>query len=270
MSNEKMDFKTGLTALIRERETGDHPEVDVLIAYHQGELTGGQRDGVLDHLTVCRQCMGMLRDFREFSDSVAERAEEESVDFEAAASLRALKPRLAATDGAAEPDTAGRSPSPSVPKKSVWQVLAAMAATFVLTALGFSIWNSEQQRTPAGLQPNAAIYDLKEQSGERSGRTAPVTSIPASLGATLILSPDLEPPFTKYRIVFRDVGGAVIQSAQGLTPHPVDATLTCGLLPGSLPPGDYGVELYEDVPNAPVRPLAEYSIRVLEPLPGSE
>ncbi len=261
MDQHRTDFKTAFVALMEEREaTRDtHPAAEKLVSYQRGELVAEERDQVRDHLVECRECPALIRDFGAFSTAAHQAPGAAPAELEVAAFWRALKPRLEASPPAA--------PAPSK-RSSSWHVPMAMAASFVLTALGFSFWIAKQERILAELsqpQPNAAIYDLLEDAGERTRRSDRPIEILSTVGATLVLTPDMEGEYPGYRIEIRDSEGLLERTVEGLEKDSEDGTFTLWLPPGSLPPDEYRIELHglESEEGESSQRIAEYRIRMV-------
>lgn len=222
------DFKTAFVALQEETQERlvDHPSDDELVAYHTGTLTTEEKDRLRHHLVECRICLGLLRDLESFSD-VARRASEEPSDLGVASQWHGLQRRLI-------------SPTPGAARNR-WRVPLAMAATFLLTAISFSVWFTSQQDSP---RPNVAIAHLVDETSLRSGGSSPTVEIEAQAETALLLTPEAGLPHTSYWVQILDANGATMRRVEGLEKHPRDETFTLLLPPRSLEPGFYRIALY--------------------------
>ncbi len=50
----------------KQSTSGQHPEIDDLVAYHEGRLDGGARETLREHLALCRECSAVLLDLADF------------------------------------------------------------------------------------------------------------------------------------------------------------------------------------------------------------
>jgi hypothetical protein len=169
--------------------------------------------------------------------------EPQPLDFETAASWRALRPRLE-------------------PRR--WYVPPALAAALLLALVGSSTWFLARQgfvHDRGAPRPNAAVVDLVADASRRTGIGGePQEVVDAGGGATLVLTPDAVLDEPAYELVILDAGGSVIWTVPGLEPHPADQTFTVFLPPGSLLPGVYRIELFGTGSDR-TEPVATYRIR---------
>lgn len=141
-----------------------HPGVDDLISYHQGELPEAEADRVQEHLVVCGDCLIRLSEL----DAMVEAGVQgppETGDVVETAAWRALRPLL-------------RRPGRTVP--------LALAAAFLVAAVGLGLWALQQRAETTRLQdhlarlsrpqPAAEIVDLYSDTAVRgsSGQPGPV------------------------------------------------------------------------------------------------
>ncbi|MCP4664113.1 MAG: hypothetical protein GY856_52685 [bacterium] len=242
-------FSRSFVALVDQmREASPaHPTVDELIAYDTGELGAEEKDRLQDHLVICRDCFALIADLESFSEAGRSAPRpERPADFEAAAFWRTLRPRLATRR---------------------WHIPAAMAASFLVAALGFSFWVATQQRTIAELsepQPNPRVYDLVADTSQRTGRVARPLEIPSGVGFTLIFTPDLGREYPGYQVMIRDSEDSVVRTVEGVEKRLADETFTLWLPPGALPLGEYRVELY-GLEGEGSELIARYRMRMVGP-----
>jgi hypothetical protein len=246
----KIDFRQALTAWVEEegRASGGHPDAETLRDYRDGLLAPDEEAPVDEHLLACRQCFGLAQDLAAFFQARRAAAGPPAAvaDFESAAFWRALRPRLPPREAPAE----RRRAAGAVAKR--WHLPVAVAASVLLTALGFSFWMADQQRAlaanevrMAALQaprPNTRIYDLFLDTSERSGESQPQpVALPA--GSMLLLTPRDFGDFPGYAVEILDAGGKRAWAGGGFAPDPEDGTLTLWLPPDFLEPGEYRVRL---------------------------
>jgi hypothetical protein len=108
-----------------------------LIAYREGKLPPAEREAVQEHLSLCAQCTGLLRELRDFEAAAAggetgpEPLRQEAWD--------SLVRRLPAKDPAVRP-IAGAAP-PNAPRpRDLRPFLYGAAAALLLAVLGLSSW----------------------------------------------------------------------------------------------------------------------------------
>ncbi len=221
-------------------ENGRHPEIDVWIAYQGGDLPGDEEDRLRSHLAKCPACVSLVLDLAAFGGHHEDRAQVS--EFEMAAAWRVLK--------------AGLREAP--PRKAPPRRLAdrrisfplALAASLLVGAVGFSFWTMEyrnarglRERVAVLSQPqlNLAISDLEPDMATRSGIASP-EEISRDEFSVLIMLPTEE--FETYEVEIVGGGARVVWASPELAPDAELGTLTVGLPPGYLEPGDYRVQLF--------------------------
>lgn len=170
----------------------------------------------------------------------AAREEPEPADFETVASWRALRRRLA-------------------PRRR-WQVPVALAASFLLAAVGVTSWMATQEQTPTlprAALANTAIVDLVDAASRRTGDGPPQEIAATGAGAVLVLTPDDVPVSPSYEVRIFDAAGTPVRTVTGLERHRESDTFTLFLPPGALADGEYRFELH----GASGEPIARYRVR---------
>ena len=245
---EKADFKRSLAVWAEEegRASDGHPSIETLRDGRAGLLAPKEKESLEEHLVACRQCFDLAQDLEAFSQArqAAAGPPPEVADFETAAFWRTLRPRL---EVPSEPTVV----QPPTHRRGVWRLPTAVAASVLLTALGFSFWVGSQHRALAESEvriaalekprPNTRIYDLYLDTSERSGESSPQpVEVPA--GSMLILTPHDTGVYPGYAVEIHDSEGKV-WADDGFAADPADGTFTLWLPPDFLPPGEYRVRL---------------------------
>ncbi len=141
-SDERLDAAIR-EALAEERAAppGEHPDPEVLLAYHEGELSEDEAEGVREHVAACEACADVILDFAAFPALEPPSEEDRLTPAELRHDREALEARIGA----------GRHPWWS---RSEYAALPA-AAVFLLAALGLGIW---------GWQLRGNVMELQEAS----------------------------------------------------------------------------------------------------------
>ncbi len=229
---------------------GQHPDVDMWIAYHGGDLPGNDEDRLRGHLAKCPACVSLVLDLAAFSGIHDDRAEVS--EFEMAAAWRALRASLhEAPPREAPPRQAPpRQAPPRLAERRVPLPLA-LAASLLVGALGLTFWGLEH-RSAEGLRNrvavlsephlNLSISDLEPNMATRSGGIADPEEVSRGDFSVLIMLPT--ETFETYQVEIVGDENQVVWASPALAPHADLGTLTVGLPPGFLEPGDYRVQLY--------------------------
>lgn len=238
--------------------TGPHPDLDRWIAYHGGELPETEEDQLRSHLASCRVCVSLVLDLESFNDPTClddTSADETSADdtcaddvgfseFERAAAWRAMKTVLPARDS-----------KPTEARRPWWSrrlpVPMTLAASFLVGALGISLWGVTEHRSVLRLreqavvlstpQLNMAILDLEPNMETRSGSSPSPKIIRQGQSSALVMLPSK--PFDSFVVEVLGADGQVAWSGSGLVPDSKLGTLTLGIPPRSLPLGKYRIRL---------------------------
>lgn len=243
------ESRPSLGEAVRESAARLEPEItgevspEELAAYRRGKLGPERREEVEAHLAWSREDAELARDFDLLTGA---RAAPEAGTDEAWARFRR---RL---EGAA-----GERPAAGSRAPAGWSwALAAML--LVSTALSL-LWGLRQsRRLEEALAPraNPVVADLSQPGAERDGARQPVAlALPPSswvvLSATLAAEPRPRGPL-RARLV--DAQGRERLSVAGLEPSE-GGEVTLALAPGTLPPGEYRLELWAGDRAEPVAVL---------------
>ncbi|HSS48690.1 MAG TPA: zf-HC2 domain-containing protein [Thermoanaerobaculia bacterium] len=201
-------------------EGGEHPDAEMLAAYHARELPAAAEQRLQEHLLLCRECAGLLLDLEELDDpdfgheiEVPEGTGEALWD-----GLRQeirREPAPAAATVIPFPIRRTSAPPP-------W--MSALAAALLVAVVGLSVWVASLRRTVGELsrpEINAPVLDLVPSGiGQREGGPAPAAVVPSgSRSFTLILSPGRRGDFQDYEAEIARAGGEVIWRGRGLRPN---------------------------------------------------
>lgn len=234
-----------------------HPDGDLLLAHHRGELAPREADALEEHLAWCRECAALFRDAGEFAAGEAEPADPE----EKLADWRALRARLAGEVRGEEipGELTSRPEPPAGPRRRYSPAIAAVLA-FALGGAGLWIatlnGRLEDSRRP---QANTPIIDLSPPEADRTGESRAQEVDPAR-SAILVLNTRTPLEDDRYRVLIVDPEGRTVWTVDGLAPQHY-GTLNLQLPPGSLEPGDYDLIL-ETGDGA--QTIETFRVRVLE------
>lgn len=142
-SDERLDAAIR-EALAEERSAppGDHPEPDVLLAYHEGGLSEEEAERIREHLVECEACADVILDYAAFPDLEPPAEEDRLTPAELRHDRQALEARIG---------SGGRSRW----SRAEYAALPA-AAVFLLAALGLGIWGWQLRGNVAELEATVA------------------------------------------------------------------------------------------------------------------
>lgn len=141
MDENRIDLKAALRELASEESEGigSHVGLKRLIAYHRGALSAAEREALQEHLSLCKQCAGLLLELRDFEAAAAGggAAGLEPLRQDAWESLARHLPWKVS---AIRPITgAARRGSPRLRAP---RFLLGLAAALLLAVLGLSLWEA--------------------------------------------------------------------------------------------------------------------------------
>lgn len=142
-SDERLDAAIR-EALAEERAVlpGEHPDPEVLLAYHEGELSEAEAERVREHLVECDACTDVILDFAAFPDLEPPAEEDRLTPAELRHDREALEARIG---------SGGRSWW----SRAEYAALPA-AAVFLLAALGLGIWGWQLRGNVVELEATVA------------------------------------------------------------------------------------------------------------------
>lgn len=238
MTESSNEFRAEVTAAlagsvgdVRLRGSDDHPTLDDLIAYHQGGIEDAEAERVQEHLVLCGECLDRLTELDGFVEAGAQGPPEVG-SLEEAAAWRVLRHRLAA-------------PSRTVP--------LALAASFLVAAIGLGLWAIQQRIETARLreqltqvtqpQPAATIMDLYSESTVRGAAEKPS---PVDLSSvdhlTVILNVPESPDVAAYETEIVDSEDRALW--RGRVQRDEHGTIALGIPRPFLDAGSYRIVLY--------------------------
>lgn len=210
-------------------EDTKHPEVEELVAYHEGRVAADAAEALAEHLSVCGHCARLLLDLDSFPDLEPPAGTSDPSEHEVAAAWRRLEAELPAPTA---PSLAAIGASPRS-----WGTLAAALG---LVALGFGGgWLT--RRGDDAPRVNVPIVDLFAADAVRdAGAGNAVTVDPAADGWLLVLNLS-EPALSgRYDLEMRDEGDTLVWSATAVAPDS-HGGFTVSLPRGWLAPGRYRI-----------------------------
>lgn len=219
---------------IRNREPRDsvqHPDLDELMAYRQGRIEDSETDRLQEHLLRCRECLDRLSELEGFIEA-GEQGPPEVVSLEEASAWRALRLRL-------------RRPGRTVP--------LALAATFLLAAMGLGLWAIQQRTETTRLreqlvrisrpQPATRIVDLYSGSRVRGSTDEPSPVDLSTLDHLTVILHLPEPPEVEaFEAEILDSAGRALW--RGRVRMDELGTLALGIPRPFLDAGRYRIVLY--------------------------
>lgn len=217
-----------------------HPGVETWISYHGGELADREAERLQRHLVACPACVSLVLDLDAFAAPPDGEDRASVSEFELAAAWKSMQATLA-----------DRQAPPRWFERRVG-VPMALAASLLVGAAGLSLWGIEHRRAEAYSRPqvNLAIRDLEPNRATRSGGAPSPTVVRRDSYAALVMLPSRT--FETYQAEILDARGRRVWSGSGLVAHPELGTLSLGLPPGFLAPGEYLVKLYGGEEKVPL------------------
>lgn len=208
-------------------ETGIHPAVEELAAYHAGSLAEAAEARVQDHLVDCPACTRTLLDLdalRQGADPAAEAS-----DAEKAAFWRSLRPRLL----------------PARPSRRL-RASHLLAATLAAAVVGLAVHNAALRRALENLsQPDlgAPVRDLSATVRRDQAAPAVVTLAPDDRFFTLVLAPADPRDFPDHEVVLERAGRGEVWRGRGLRKNRY-GTFSLVLARRLTGPGDYTLGVF--------------------------
>ncbi len=261
MDDKAIDFKVVFNAWAGATDPGEHLADEVLRDYLTGGLEPAEREGVQDHLILCRSCLELVDDLKAFSAAADPRPDSAPADFEAAAFWRTLRPRLESGERQAEEQTVER-PVNSRSATAGWRTPALLAASLAVAVLGITSLN--QSRTIAELRSpraNVDIYDLYLDTSERSGSGSASERVLSPSAGMILFTPRDPGDYPDYEVTILDDGGHRVWSDRGFVSDPDDGSFSLWLPPDYLASGEYKVRL-SGVDGGDAELIEEYVLQI--------
>lgn len=279
-----MDDKRGdarpedLTAALREDagDLGPHLGTKRLIAYRQGTLPAEEREEVQEHLSLCAQCLALLRELRDFEaaaaggaaagpesqrqnawNALARRLPERRLPEKAPA----VRPLAAASLDRQAPVTDGAPPDRRSPR---W--ISALAAGLLLALAGLFLSTVSRQREEAAeesiavspsaeelpvaaaplavsVAPRFLLRGVAEEPVVLRGGGAANPVRPEAGSITVAFDPGGHPPYGEYRLELLDRNGNVLWTGSRPSASVVGDAGTLVSIAG-LAPGRYRLRIH--------------------------
>jgi hypothetical protein len=242
MMDSSSEFRAEVAAAVvgsvedeARRGSENHPTLEELIAYHQGRLEDAEVDRFQEHLLVCRECLARLSELDRFVEA-GERTPPEIGSLEEASAWRALRPRLT-------------RPRLAAPSRTV---SLALAASFLVAAVGLGVWAFQQRLETAQLreqvarlsrpQPAATIVELFPGSTRGSAEQPPPVDLASTDHLTVLLHLPEPPDFAAYEAEI--VGTEGRELWRGGVRMDSYGTFSLGIPRSFLDAGSYRIVLY--------------------------
>ncbi len=266
--------------LAREAEAAvnDHPDVEDLVAYQEGQLADDDAERLRRHLVACSQCARELLELEDFSldepadpafePSSAETAEDWAAFRHQVAAVSSESPEISRAPAGEETPAPMPMPLPAPRPGPTWWALAAAA----VIAVGLGYWIAGLARDGGATSaPLVARHlfelDLLPEGVALSRDAEPAATVPVGTDVLLLrLHLGDQTPHDAYRAEILDATGATVWKRTDLRRQPAGQFLA--MVPrAKLPAGRYRLELIAITGGDDTR-LATYSF-VLRDAPDS-
>lgn len=143
MSQSQPSLTASIRAVARNEtpEVLEHPDPELLLAYHARELSEQERDRLQEHLVACSECARAVIDLARFPDIEAAHLENRISDQVMSRELQRLRERIVEENADLEgPRSPWPPPASQVqpPSRRSWQ-LQSLAAMLALASLGLLV-----------------------------------------------------------------------------------------------------------------------------------
>jgi hypothetical protein len=232
MSERHDESQILIEALAAEARTaaGEHPAVEVLAEYRDGDIDGAMANEIQAHLVGCRRCAQALLDLEDLA-AAASRPRSQVADFETTAAFRAFKERLD-----------WKRPSPIFRR---WrQSAAAVAAALLVAVIGQSAWIAHLRSANRGLRhslaaaiaPRVNPQSLHIMGGLRGDSSGEIVELSLDQPYVLVaIALDVDSTGDRYTVEITDSKGRVTWTDGGV--ELTDSTLRVLLPRDRLPEG---------------------------------
>jgi hypothetical protein len=225
---ETIDASVEDYAAEKRRAEDAHPEVEELVAYHDGGLDAEARERIREHLTFCRDCSGLVLDLAGFAE-LAPPSEEHRLSAQDVAERKAElmarirdeeRPSAKLLEFTRRPEPPPAERRPPIP---VWY--HGLAAALLAATIGLSLWVVRLDRQlaagasrPSAARLNTVVKDLLPVDDSlRGSANVEAVVVPSGNDLVLLLTFLKDVPYDDYRIViFDEAGGRPLQTYDGL------------------------------------------------------
>ena len=232
----------------------EHPELEQLVAYHDGALDREQEEALQGHLAWCGECTALVLGLNDLALAAA--AADPAAEWSSVVSKLPAPP--------APPRAAPLPARRRQHDKATRRLLYALAASFAAATVALSLWVVDLRREVTGFsepQINPIVRDLFIADAPRDVTGTGFNEIPAGDGlVTLILNSSEPRSFPGYQLAVEDSAGTEIWRREGLERSPFD-TFTVAVPGRFLPAGDYRLRLYGREGDS-WTPIEEFPLRV--------
>lgn len=237
------------------RPTGEHPDPETLLAYHEHALAELEADRVQEHLVHCPECAQAVLDFAAFPALEPPSEEHRVTPDELQRRWRDLQVAIAEQER---------------PWWQRHQVLLPLAAAFFAAAVGLAVWGTALRERVAELEgPRGDVYVLDTLRPEGSGglRGGEPSEIPpwATRVHVYLPLPPGEKDYGAYEVDAASAAGRRVLSGLRVRRSP-DGVFVLDLARGELPEGEYRFELF-GVEDGARSLLATYPLSIQGPEP---
>lgn len=237
-------------AAAMESDLSAHPAPEALLDFLAGDLPEDEREGIEEHLAICRSCARTALDFSMLPESEREEGEGEP---------------LSERELASEWERFRATVAPPVRPPRHTAPLLALAAALLIAVAGLSLWSlhlGRQVRALSGPRADVAVVDLVPLDAvERTPREGEPARLP-SWAERLVLILNLAEPaeHSRYQVEIAGPDGRAVWSRPDVR-RGEDGTFTLELPRRFLPPGSYHIRV-SGLRDGTAEPVAEYAIRI--------
>ena len=291
-SGEEPSWRSDLRDLINaERRTlQGHPDVDELLAYAEGRLTGEPAERLRDHLAICRECADFFLNLSAFEKALAVEDARTASNPRAEAAWWEFQSRLKEEEQIVPPSppaevTPFRREVRPAASRPFWHGRAMrLAAAVLVAAVGLGIWNLWSRPGAGVLETNQEVSEETrfltfrpaepEARGTQRGGAVGWRDREKELSVTQdeflgLPLPEGALSYPAYRAeVVNAEGGPPLLTAEDLKLMPrveggSGQGFTVKLKRGALDPGEYTIRV-DGVKTGALEPIAEYPFRMAE------
>lgn len=242
-------------------EQGDHPSLEKLGAYLDGELSSEENDEIQEHLVECDFCTQALLDLKTFLDFPEGVSSREGVaDLGAAAEWRDLWKRIEENRRPGQERDA-----PSAPLRRFLasrRVAYSLAAACAAAALGLSLYVQSLRQEQKAFDRNPHLVYLNAATVRGGDDTTKTLELPPGESGSIILNLGLPEDATdpEYRVEIQRKGDRPIFEESGLKPQ--EGEVLFAVSPRLFETGRYEIVLWKPQQREP-GPVSRYELEVV-------